>query len=508
MTTSPRKTLLTGFCALALLAGGLASGVRAAAIEPGLRLIQAAPEVTLMGYPGEGAYLDLGLYLAAENAPFEVHLSRSDYSQPVVVKQILATEGGGVEERILPSDVLDGWFGFAEFLSVKIEKPDGEDVKEFTTPFCPNNEHQRLNDSGPNQSMFVQGCFANPFTRGFIWGIEQGWAANLLGYSGRPTQLRRGRYVVTTSISPRYVDLLNIDPALTTATTNVHVKMYEEALCGRRCRTGSAVECHDEVCGSSARRVPMRAAAVPTLADPAPEMLPDLISLPAWGISVQNGRNRDRLIFGATVWAGGASPLVVEGFRRPGEDLMDAYQYFYENGRPVGRSPAGALEYDVRDGHDHWHFKQFAGYSLLGADQTEIVRSRKEAFCLAPTDAIDILIPDAERNPYSIGLGTACGGPGAIWIREILPLGWGDTYFQGLPGQSFNITDLPNGTYYIAVQANPQGLLQEQDTANNVELRQVILKGRLHNRKVEVPPFQGIDSESGPGFGGGGFFTP
>ncbi len=121
--------------------------------------------------------------------------------------------------------------------------------------------------------------------------------------------------------------------------------------------------------------------------------------------------------------------------------------------------------YDARPGHQHWHFEQFARYSLLAKDQTQIVRSEKTGFCLAPTDAIDLTAPGAEWNPYSIGLGTACGGRGSLWTREVLPAGWGDTYFQGLPGQSFDITYLPNGTYYIAVQANPDGLLTEVTTA-------------------------------------------
>jgi hypothetical protein len=156
---------------------------------------------------------------------------------------------------------------------------------------------------------------------------------------------------------------------------------------------------------------------------------------------------------------------------------------------------AGELEYDARRGHEHWHFEQFARYSLLDASQSEVVVSRKEAFCLAPTDAIDLLAPGAEWNPGSIGLGTACGGPSSIWIREWLPAGWGDTYFQGLPGQSFDITDLANGTYYIAVQANPLGMLHERSTENNIELRKIILGGAPGRRTVQVPPWHGIDTE-------------
>ena len=54
---------------------------------------------------------------------------------------------------------------------------------------------------------------------------------------------------------------------------------------------------------------------------------------------------------------------------------MDAYQYFYVNGQPVGKSQVGEMEFDTRSGHQHWHFLQFAKYSLLDATQTELIRS-------------------------------------------------------------------------------------------------------------------------------------
>ena len=123
-------------------------------------------------------------------------------------------------------------------------------------------------------------------------------------------------------------------------------------------------------------------------------------------------------------------------------------------------------------------------------------RSRKEAFCLAPTDAIDMTLPGARWNPGSIGLATACGGPNSAWTREILPLGWGDTYFQGLPGQSFWITNLPNGTYFIKTEANPGKMLYETTASNNVELREITIRGRAGARRVTVPPWNGIDTEA------------
>lgn len=208
---------------------------------------------------------------------------------------------------------------------------------------------------------------------------------------------------------------------------------------------------------------------------------------------VSNGRKgKSRLDFASMAWVGGGSPLVVEGFRREDEDIMDAYQYFYDGDEVVGRAPAGTLEFDRRDGHLHWHFQQFVAYRMRSIDSDTVVRSNKESFCLAPTDVVDLSLDGAARRGSPADLHTACGQEDALWIREVLPLGWGDTYDQE-GRDAFNITNLPNGKYWVEVEANPEGLLHEQDMDNNLVRRKVILKGKRGDRRVVVRPWQGID---------------
>ncbi|MFE0651130.1 lysyl oxidase family protein [Streptomyces sp. NPDC059534] len=219
---------------------------------------------------------------------------------------------------------------------------------------------------------------------------------------------------------------------------------------------------------------------------------PDLRSLPAYGITIsdggQNVPGKDYLAFSANVWNAGPAQLVVDGFRSPGKAKMDAYQYFYDaQGKQVGYTPTGTMEWDPRPGHVHWHFTDFASYRLLKADQKEAVRSGKEAFCLANTDAVDYTVKNANWHPYNTDLSTACGQENSISVREVLDVGSGDTYTQDLPGQSFDITDLPNGTYYIQVLANPAKRLKETNLDNNSALRKVVLGGSPGRRTVTVP---------------------
>ncbi len=226
---------------------------------------------------------------------------------------------------------------------------------------------------------------------------------------------------------------------------------------------------------------------------------PDLRSLPAFGITVSDGYEevpgKDYLAFSANVWNAGPAKLVVDGFRSPGKEVMDAYQYFYDaDGKQVGYTPTGGMEWDPRPGHEHWHFLDFASYRLLTADQKETVRSGKEAFCLANTDAVDYTVKNASWHPGNTDLSTACGYENSISVREVLDVGSGDTYTQDLPGQSFDITDLPNGTYYIQVLANPENRLKETDYSNNSALRKVVLGGEKGARTVTVPPHHLVDA--------------
>ena len=228
--------------------------------------------------------------------------------------------------------------------------------------------------------------------------------------------------------------------------------------------------------------------------------MPNLRSLPAWGIDV--AENGNYLRFSATVWNAGDSPLVVDGFVADQEDRMDAYQYFFDSdGNQTGYQPVGSFEFDHKRTHQHWHFRDFATYTLLRADKSTAVVSRKEAFCLANTDAVDLTVPGADWDPGNTDLSTDCGQTDSLSLRQVLAAGWGDTYAQFRAGQSFDLRSLPNGTYWIATIANPRGRLVESSTTDNTALRKVVIGGRPGARTVRVPQV-GLVVEDGSVEGG------
>ncbi len=472
-----------------MLALGGPLPVRAAATAPRLGLIAATDHLVLRRPPQQPAYLQGGVYLASLGSAFDLRVGRTDYDHPVTVRQILHGPGADTS-RSLPSDILDGWFGLKDFLKVTISGPPKS--RELTTTFCPSSyDQQRVNDEGPANPTFPLGCGANPFTLRTVWGIDQGWAVNPLSYVTPVIDGPDGDYHVTFAIANRYVDLFDISSQNASVAIDVTVKTDPNSCCG-------GVQAPRAEQGS-------RSGDVPTVTNPDPSTLPDLVALPSWLIfpgSFSDTGNRDLLSFATTEWIGGNGPMVVEGFRREGTNVMDAYQYFYKDGKPVARARAGTLHYDSRKGHEHWHFEQFAHYRLLDSTKAVAVVSRKQSFCLAPTDAIDLGLPGATWNVIT-GFVGACGTATSLWVRETLPLGWGDTYLQFVPGQSFDITNVPNGTYFIEVTVNPLHLLHETKTGNNVTLRKIILGGKRGARTVDVPPWHGIDTEGCYYFCGG-----
>ena len=98
---------------------------------------------------------------------------------------------------------------------------------------------------------------------------------------------------------------------------------------------------------------------------------------------------------------------------------MPAYQYFWRNGHFIGRVRAGAMGFDSKKGHDHWHFEQFARYTLLNKAKSVAVTSHKAGFCIAPSDEVDLLLPyeTSTRNDVSLRKVILGGTPGSRTVK-------------------------------------------------------------------------------------------
>jgi hypothetical protein len=438
--------------------------------------------------------LDPGVYVTAFGSQLRFDVRRASYRKPLTLTEVIHVPGAGTVERPLPARMLDGWDGLRRFLRVTVKNSSGKTVASRIVPFCPNSfDAQRADPNAPGRSPFPQLCEADPFPLGLVWGIQRGWGVDPIGggftFNGLAIKAKRGYYTATVDIIQAWRKLLHVSAADTTAVVRVHVVKQSP---------GCQIDCFAKHAPAPGGRRPSLPA-VPTMTNPPKADLPDLTPLPAWLIQVQNtqaAKNRKAssvIDFGATVWVGGNARLDVEGFRVNGSATMAAYQYFWHDGRVVGRERVGTMGFS---GYNHWHFKQFAQYRLLNAKKNLVLRSQKEGFCIGASDPINLLLPHASMNPGNLQISDDCSQESALWTRETLPVGWGDTYFQDIPGQSFNITDLPNGKYFIQIIANPEHQLHETNTRNDTSLREIIIGGTAGHRTVRVPAYFGIDPES------------
>ncbi|TYL51661.1 hypothetical protein FXB39_07690 [Nocardioides sp. BGMRC 2183] len=469
----------------------------ATAAAPAPRLHLSAPKRQVVYAEGKRLYTDLGVRMVAQGADLRLDLNRADYSSPIVVSRRDAA-GGSTE---LGTDLTNSFNQLDRFVRLRFTplktSPKAKASYTRVRGACLGSVSERIRPDADPRSPYPTYCNYNPYSLGAVQGISDGYAASVLEPWGRMKGVPKGRYRVEVRVTKAWADALNMSATDRVRTTTVRIRSYED--CDRGCRRSVPRPPSDTPTPSASR--PNAQRALDPAEVPADYPKPDLRALPAWGLQISG--NGNYLQFSATVWNGGNSPLVVDGFRRGGKDLMDGYQYFFDaDGQQLpDYARVGEFEWDPKPTHLHWHFRSFAAYSLLpvghtpeapdGHDDHHGVQSRKEAFCLANTDAVDLTGDGAQWNVENSDLATACGDHTSLSIREVLAAGWGDTYAQFRAGQSFNLKGLPNGCYNVWVEGNPildhetgDRTLVESDYSNNTAKRRVCIGGKPGARKI------------------------
>ncbi len=310
--------LLSGAAALAAPAGARAPAAPAASPLA----LWAPSRVVAYSYDGY-LYSDLGLKVIAQGAPFELWSTRASYSDPITT--VWRSPQGDVA---LPATAMPTFAQLQRFVRLDVTKVGTDTTRTSRHAACLGGgwegATERVRPDAPATSPYPHSCYYNPFSLGAVQGVQRGLGLPGLRRGVRPLQLKPGRYDVTARITAAYTDALGISAADATRSFRLVVQQEESS------RPAS---------GAGPPGAGRRGAAATAAAGEVAGTEPDLRSLPAFGMDV--ARNGDFLRFFATVWNGGDSPLVVDGFRRAGEDVMDAYQYFFDGGRQADRLPAG-----------------------------------------------------------------------------------------------------------------------------------------------------------------------
>jgi lysyl oxidase len=189
-------------------------------------------------------------------------------------------------------------------------------------------------------------------------------------------------------------------------------------------------------------------------------LLPNLRAFPASNLSVVDDvrTGLPELRFATTSWNSGSGPLELRAGDAPtdGSGLQEVFQIVYDSQGGTSSRSAGFFTYD--GDHQHFHFDDYALYSLQPVGGSGVGTSSKRTFCIMDTSKVDGRLAGAPRKAvYSF-----CNA-----VVQGMSVGWGDTYGANLPGQSIDLTGFADGLYELTITVDPLGLLQESSDSDN-----------------------------------------
>ncbi len=250
---------------------------------------------------------------------------------------------------------------------------------------------------------------------------------------------------------------------------------------------------------------------------PGDDLLADLVVQRPSELYLAEGGRQIRLRVSNTIANQGTGPLEIEGggsdesCNVPGKPLgRHTLQNVYEDtadpesegffdreeegGEPDDQLEAGCSRF--HPSHDHWHFDNFARYTLFDdGTGARVGGSRKVSFCVIDTGQPLPGLPgspdqsyypqDPEHPKFPTCSETSVDG---------LSIGWEDTYGASLPGQGITVTGLRRGAYCLRIETDPvtgpsdnDGVLLEQDEGNNTR-----------SIRMRMRPQKGVVNRLGP----------
>ena len=214
-------------------------------------------------------------------------------------------------------------------------------------------------------------------------------------------------------------------------------------------------------------------------------------------ITVEDGRALMR--FSTMLVNIGDGDFILRATRAANGWKVDQDVSYSESGAKVYRTPAKLVW--GGDGHDHWHVRRIAVGRLVpferdGGDppsEGDGWADTKIGFCYYDHSR---LLDDAAQNAVFPRLG--CGVKADSAIGMGLSPGWRDIYTFNLPGQSIDVTDVPDGKYRLWITVDEGGWFREQRRDNNVTWTDVSLgttsKGSRNVETIRVGPPIRIES--------------
>lgn len=171
------------------------------------------------------------------------------------------------------------------------------------------------------------------------------------------------------------------------------------------------------------------------------------------------GRRHIRLSTGTP--NSGAGKLYLYGGADLGNGKQQVIQRVYRSDGTFWERDAGQFVYHPT--HNHIHVEAWCQYrirEILPGDGVGdvIAEGEKTSFCI-----IDLAVYDSSLPGFPAGgQFNSCNS-----TTQGLSVGWMDIYSKNLDGQWIDITDVPNGEYWLEAEVDPEGNFLESDESNN-----------------------------------------
>jgi hypothetical protein len=222
-------------------------------------------------------------------------------------------------------------------------------------------------------------------------------------------------------------------------------------------------------------------AALLVLAFPVPaaegaDALPDLVAPPPANprFSVETlGDGQGHLLLRFTGYIRNAGPgaLEIRGADPVGGVMTRTWQRIYQDpgsGYRDDSSRHPQIAFESADGHEHWHVRGAARFSLWNdAGTAEVAPAAKVGFCLEDVERIDA--PPSSSPAYDSDATQYCRQhqPSASSVFEGISPGWQDVYASKLPFQWVDVSDAAPGQYRLGAQVDPDNVVIESNESNN-----------------------------------------
>lgn len=199
-------------------------------------------------------------------------------------------------------------------------------------------------------------------------------------------------------------------------------------------------------------------------------VLPDLMPSPQLNVQTQRVEKKWIIRFDTIITNRGAGDFVLRATRDDPRSLWSLEQdveYSTSGAEPV---PVDSTLVWGGDGHEHWHVVRVASVWLVplnargepASDSKELIDT-KIGFCFYDHTH------ELGRGPVeAVYSAHSCGGhEDDTELGMGLSPGWNDTYLASLPGQSIDVTGLPEGRYRLWTEVDEKGVFRETTRENN-----------------------------------------